>query len=43
MFVLCCGFYDEQVEDDCKLSAVDEIAGAVYQMLATIQEEAMLN
>ncbi|KAF3454428.1 hypothetical protein FNV43_RR04875 [Rhamnella rubrinervis] len=32
-----------KVEDDCKLNSVDEIAGAAYQMLATIQEEAMLN
>ncbi|XP_065853140.1 transcription factor bHLH96 [Euphorbia lathyris] len=28
-----------KVEDDCKLSSVDEIATAVYQMLGRIQEE----
>ncbi|KAH8490970.1 hypothetical protein Peur_064924 [Populus x canadensis] len=32
-----------KVEDDCKLSSVDEIATAVYQMLGRIQEESMLN
>ncbi|KAG7969108.1 hypothetical protein I3843_07G014200 [Carya illinoinensis] len=32
-----------KVEDDCKLSSVDEIATAVHQMLDRIQEEAMLN
>jgi hypothetical protein len=29
-----------QVEDDCKLSSVDEIATAVHQLLCRIQEEA---
>ncbi|XP_021817474.1 transcription factor bHLH94-like [Prunus avium] len=32
-----------KVEDECTLASVDEIATAVHQMLATIQEEAMLN
>ncbi|KAJ6380188.1 hypothetical protein OIU76_016777 [Salix suchowensis] len=32
-----------KVEDDCKLSSVDEIATAVYQMLGRIQEESVLN
>lgn len=32
-----------QVEDECKLSSVDEIATAVHQMLGRIQEEPMLN
>ena len=32
-----------QVDDDCKLGSVDEIAGAVYQMLDRIQQEAVLN
>uniref|UniRef100_A0A803Q045 BHLH domain-containing protein n=1 Tax=Cannabis sativa TaxID=3483 RepID=A0A803Q045_CANSA len=31
-----------KVEDDCKLSSVDEIATAVYQILATIQEESFI-
>lgn len=30
-----------KVEDDCKLSSVDEIATAVHQLLSRIQEEAM--
>lgn len=32
-----------KVEDDCKLTSVDDIATAVYQMLGRIQEEAMIN
>ncbi|XP_062004284.1 transcription factor bHLH94-like [Rosa rugosa] len=32
-----------KVEEDCALTSVDEIATAVYQMLARIQEEAMLH
>ncbi|KAL6132670.1 hypothetical protein ACLB2K_064909 [Fragaria x ananassa] len=32
-----------KVEEDCELTSVDEIATAVYQMLARIQEEAMLH
>ncbi|GMY21442.1 transcription factor bHLH94-like [Fagus crenata] len=32
-----------KVEDECKLTSVDEIATAVHQMLGRIQEEAMLN
>ena len=32
-----------QVEDECKLSSVDEIATAVHQMLGRIQEEPLLN
>ena len=32
-----------QVEDDCKLTSVDEVATAVYQMLGRIQEECVLN
>ncbi|KAK9292839.1 hypothetical protein L1049_020819 [Liquidambar formosana] len=32
-----------KVEDDCKLTSVDEIATAVYQILDRIQEEAGLN
>ena len=32
-----------QVEDDCKLTSVDDIATAVYQMLSRIQEECVLN
>ncbi|KAJ7978011.1 Transcription factor bHLH96 [Quillaja saponaria] len=31
-----------KVEDDCKLSSVDEIAKAVYQMLDRIQQESIL-
>ncbi|XP_050381833.1 transcription factor bHLH94-like [Argentina anserina] len=31
-----------KVEEDCALNSVDEIATAVYQILARIQEEAML-
>ncbi|KAL5566130.1 hypothetical protein UlMin_029294 [Ulmus minor] len=32
-----------KVEDDCKLNSVDEIATALYQILAGIQEETLLN
>ncbi|CAN6714998.1 unnamed protein product [Malus baccata var. baccata] len=32
-----------KVEDECMLTSVDEIATAVHEMLARIQEEAMLN
>lgn len=32
-----------QVEDDCKLGSVDDIAEAVYQTLDRIQQEAVLN
>lgn len=47
MYVFCDEFFlkqiCKQVEDECTLASVDEIATAVHQMLATIQEEAMLN
>ena len=36
-------FFSLQVEDDCTLTTVDDIATAVYQMLGRIQEEAMIN
>ncbi|XP_044498532.1 transcription factor bHLH96-like [Mangifera indica] len=32
-----------KVEDDCKLTSVDDIATAVYQLLGRIQEDAMFN
>lgn len=32
-----------KVEDDCKLSSVDELAAAVYEMLGRIQDEDSLN
>ncbi|KAE8677720.1 Transcription factor bHLH94 [Hibiscus syriacus] len=32
-----------KVEDDCKLTSVDDIAAAVNQLLGRIQEDAMLN
>lgn len=32
-----------KVEDDCKLTSVDDIATAVNQLLGRIQEEAVLN
>ncbi|KAK8712558.1 hypothetical protein V6N13_147795 [Hibiscus sabdariffa] len=32
-----------KVEDDCKLTSVDDIATAVHQLLGRIQEDAMLN
>ncbi|KAJ4833231.1 hypothetical protein Tsubulata_049855, partial [Turnera subulata] len=32
-----------KVEDDCKLTSVDEIATAVYQLLGRIQEESMMS
>ncbi|KAG5244871.1 transcription factor bHLH [Salix suchowensis] len=32
-----------KVEDDCKLTSVDDIATAVYQMLGRIQEECVLS
>lgn len=35
--------YFVQVEDDCKLSSVDELAAAVYEMLGRIQDEDSLN
>ncbi|KAL5835607.1 hypothetical protein ACOSQ3_015165 [Xanthoceras sorbifolium] len=32
-----------KVEEECKLTSVDDIATAVYQLLSRIQEDAMLN
>ncbi|GAV63197.1 HLH domain-containing protein [Cephalotus follicularis] len=32
-----------KVEDDCKLTSVDDIATAMYQLLGRIQEESLLN
>ena len=31
-----------QVEDDCKLGSVDDIAAALFQMMDTIHQEALL-
>ena len=32
-----------QVEDDCKLNSVDEIASALHQLLCRIEEESVMN
>jgi len=32
-----------QVEDECKLTSVDEIAAAVHEMVGRIQEDATSN